>query len=49
LNKTNANNMGANAEKAELKNSWNAHKLATVYNTFRLPGALHWYVALHDP
>jgi hypothetical protein len=49
LNKTNANNVEANAEKAELKNSWNAHKLATVYNTFRLPGALHWYVALHDP
>lgn len=49
LNKTNGKNVEANAEKAELKNSWNVHKLAAAYNTFRLPGALHWYVALYDP
>ena len=49
LSKTCANNDKANAEKVELNNSWNAHKLAAAYNTFRLPGTLHWCVALHDP
>jgi len=49
LNKANASDIEANAEKAGLRNSWNAHTLAAAYNTFRLPAALHWYVVLHDP
>ena len=48
LNKASANDVEANAEKAELRDSWDTHRLAAVYNTFRLPGALHWYVVLHD-
>jgi len=52
LNKTNANNVEANAEKAELENNWNVHKLTAAYNAFRLPGALHWSlesgIALND-
>ena len=46
LSKTNVNSAEANAEKAKLKRSWTAHTLATAYNTFRFPGALHWYVNL---
>ncbi|KAF9644892.1 hypothetical protein BDM02DRAFT_3190187 [Thelephora ganbajun] len=42
LSKTGANNVEANAERVELKKSWKAHQLATAYNTFRFPGALHW-------
>ena len=49
LGKSNANSAEANAEKTELKHSWDAHILATAYNTLSLPGALHWYVDFHDP
>lgn len=49
LRKANANSVEANAERAELKHNWNAHMVATAYNTFRFPGALHWYVSLHAP
>jgi len=42
LDRANTNSVEANAEKAELKNSWKAHRIATVYNALRLPGALHW-------
>ena len=49
LSGANANSAETNAEKTELKYSWDAHILATACNTFRLPGALHWYVAFHDP
>ena len=49
LRKANVNSAEANVERAELKRSWNAHTLATAYNTFRFPGALHWYVSLYDP
>jgi len=52
LNKTNGNDVEANTEKVELKNSWNVHKLTVAYNTLRLPGALHWSlesgIALND-
>lgn len=48
LRESNANSAEANAEKIELKHSLDAHKLATAYNTFRFPGALHWYVDLPD-
>ena len=44
LSRTNVNSAEANAEKAELKDSWKAHRLATTYNIFQLPGALHWCV-----
>ena len=44
LSKANTNNAEANAEKVELKASWKALQSATIYNSFRLPGALHWCV-----
>lgn len=44
LSRTSANKVEVDAEKAELKDTWKAHQLATAYNAFRLPGALHWYV-----
>lgn len=44
LKKTNTDSVEANAERAKLKDSWKIHQLATAYNAFRLPGALHWYV-----
>lgn len=44
LNRANANNAEANAEKVELKASWKALQSATMYNAFRFPGALHWCV-----
>jgi len=46
LGEANTNSVEANAEKANVQNTWKAHKLAAAYNTFRLPGALHWYVVL---
>ena len=49
LSKANANSAEANAEKTELQYSWNAHVLAAAYNTFRFPGALHWYVDFYEP
>jgi len=49
LSKTNANSAEADAEKTELEHSWEAYTLATAYNTFRFPGALHWYVVPYDP
>jgi len=42
LDKVNNNSTEANAEKAELKNSLKAHRLATAYNALRLPGTLQW-------
>jgi len=42
LSEVNTNNVEANAEKTELKQSWEAHTLAIVSNTFRFPGALCW-------
>lgn len=49
LRKANANDVEASSEKAELKRNRDAHTLATAYNTFRFPGALHWYADFHDP
>lgn len=49
LTKAGTNDTETIIEKAELKNSWDVHKLAAAYNTFSFPGALHWYVDLQDP
>ena len=49
LTEVGMNNTEAIVEKAELKNTWDAHEPATACSTFRLPGALHWYIDLRGP